>query len=320
MTIPPRLVSIVVPVYDSSVLIELTDRIESALAGQGVSYEIIFVDDGSSEPGVWPTLSRLAAERPAVRAIQLTRNFGQQAATLCGLAEAGGDVVVTLDDDLQHDPADLPRLLGRPDADIVIGQLLGKRHPPLRRAASRVKGLFDRMLIGRPVDIQLSSYRVLSRAVVDGVLAAHPPRPFLPALMFHASRNVVGVPVAHHPRLQGRSGYTWTKMFRVFSNLLINNSALLLRLVGFAGLSCAGASFVMSAIVVYRRLAHSLAVPGWASLMVAQLLIGGLVLVALAVVGEYLLRIVEAAEGRPAFLVRRRAGGAPAGAGQAVAR
>jgi dolichol-phosphate mannosyltransferase/undecaprenyl-phosphate 4-deoxy-4-formamido-L-arabinose transferase len=303
-----RLVSVVVPVFNSTVLHDLADGIAASLQGAGERYEILFVDDGSTDARVWPTLEQLAT-RPEVRAIQLTRNFGQQSATLCGLREARGSVVVTMDDDLQHDPADLPRLLAHPEADIVLAQLLGTRQSAFRRGASSVKGLFDRWLIGRPKGIHLSSYRVLSRAVVDGMSAVRTPNPFLPALMFHVSRTVVGVPVEHHARREGRSGYGARKLLRLFGTLFASSPTAALRLVGSTGAFFAAVSFILTAVIVYRRLAHLIAVPGWASLIAAQMLIGGLLLLGVGAIGEYLIRTVETAEGRPTYFVRRRSGG-----------
>lgn len=142
-----RLVSVVVPVYDSPALEALAEGIGNAFQDRADAYEIIFVDDGSPDERIWPELERLARERKHVRAVQLTRNFGQQAATLCGLREASGDLIITIDDDLQHEPAEIPLLLARADHDIVIGQFGQKEHRLLRRSASRLKGLFDEMVI-----------------------------------------------------------------------------------------------------------------------------------------------------------------------------
>src|SRR6266567_3161592 len=147
---PRRLVSIVVPVYDSPSCEALTEGIEAVFRTLPDEYEIILVDDGSPDARVWPALERLAREHEHVRCLQLTRNFGQQAATLCGLREARGDVMITLDDDLQHDPADIPLLLGGADHDIVIAQFETKEHGFFRRVASRVKGVFDEIVIEKP--------------------------------------------------------------------------------------------------------------------------------------------------------------------------
>jgi dolichol-phosphate mannosyltransferase/undecaprenyl-phosphate 4-deoxy-4-formamido-L-arabinose transferase len=302
-----RLASIVIPVYDSPALELLADGIEEVFRERDEEYEIVFVDDASPDPRIWPALERLAHERGNVRVVQLTRNFGQQAATLCGLREARGDVLITMDDDLQHEPADIPLLLAHADRDIVIGQLRRKEHHFFRRLASRAKGVFDRIVIGKPKGLELSSFRLLSRVVVDGVLAMRTPHPFLPALLFHVSKDVVGVPVSHSRRAAGRSGYTLRKLLRLFSNLVISNSSILLRAAAYTGLLFAAGSFAVAAIVVYRKLAHDIAVAGWTSLFAAVLLIGGLLLVSVGIIGEYLIRIIESSEARPTYVVRRRA-------------
>lgn len=300
--------SIVVPVYDSLVLEELSDRVDAAFRElPDHDYELIFVDDGSPDERVWPLLERLAGERSRVVALQLTRNFGQQAATLCGLRESRGELVVTMDDDLQHDPGDIGLLLARADADIVVAQLGRKHHSVFRRITSRMKGIFDRIIIGKPKKIQLSSFRLLRRTVVDGILEIRTPNPFIPAMMFHVSKRVVGVPVTHHPRRQGKSGYTLIGMIRVFSNLLINNSSLVLRVVGQLGMAFAVVSFATAFYVMYRKLVHGIPVQGWASLFATLLLIGGLLLFGLGIVGEYLVRIIESSETKPTYFVRRRA-------------
>lgn len=301
-----RLVSVVIPVYCSPDLEALTSRIEEAWRGRTDGYEIIFVDDGSPDARTWASLERIARERPHVQAIQLSRNFGQHAATLCGFGEAKGDVIITMDDDLQHDPADIPLLLAESAHDIVIGQLIENKHSLPRRMASTAKSYFDRLILSKPKHVRLSSFRLLSRTVVDGMLSVRTPHPFLPALMFHVSNDVVGVPVQHSARAGGRSGYTLRKLVRLFSELVISNSSILLRFSAYLGLTFSVVSFALAVDVVYRKLVHRIAVQGWASLFAALLLIGGLLLFSVGVVGEYLIRIVESSEGRPMYYVRRR--------------
>lgn len=300
------LVSIVVPVYNSTVLAELADRVEAVFRGRPEDFELIFVDDASPDRRVWPELERLARERMGVRVLQLTRNFGQPAATLCGLREARGDWVVTMDDDLQHRPEDLPALLAGRAHDIVIGQFPRREHGLVKRVGSRVKGVFDRVILRKPRGIRLSSFRLLSRTVVDGVLAIRTPYPFLPALMFYVSRDVAGVEVRHERRREGKSGYTLWKLIALFSNLLISNSSLVLRVVGQVGIGFALVSFGLALTVAWRKVAHGIPVQGWASLFTALLLIGGLLLFSLGIIGEYLIRIVESSEERPTYFVRRR--------------
>ena len=302
------LISVVIPVYNSKVLEELTERIERVFAGRVEQHEVLFVDDFSPDPAVWVTLERIAARYPSVRAVQLTRNFGQHAATICGLREARGEFVITMDDDLEHSPEEIPKLLDMREHDLVVGRFKERQHGLLTRASSRIKGTFDWFILGKPRHIQLTSFRMLSRVVVDGMLAIRTAHPFIPALMLHVTKNVVAVDMDHRRRARGRSSYTFLKRLRLFTDLIIHNSSLVLRVVGQLGLAIAALSFLMAGYIVYRKLQHSIGVLGWASVVTVQLLIGGLLLFSVGVIGEYLVRIIESSEAKPTYFVRRRAG------------
>jgi len=149
---------------------------------------------------------------------------------------------------------------------------------------------------------------MLSRTVVDGMLLINTPHPFIPSLIFHVSQNVAGLEVEHHKRQGAPSGYTFWKLFRIFTNLVINNSSLVLRLVGYLGILLAGVSFLIALLTIYMRLMHEIAIMGWTSLFAALLLIGGLLLFSMGLMGEYLIRIIETSEAKPTFFIRRRTG------------
>ncbi len=303
------LISIVIPVYNSTVTSIMADRVAAVFAGRIEQYELIFVDDCSSDTRVWPVLCHLSLSDPRVRAIQLTRNFGQHAATLCGLREAQGDIVITLDDDLEHNPDEIPKFLALAERDVVLAQFRHQHHSLFNRAASRTKGFFDWLILGKPRHVRFSSYRMLSRVVVDGMLSIRTSHPFIPALILHVTKDLVGVDIAHQPRRDGRSNYTLAKRLRLFSDLVIHNSSLMLRLVGQVGVMLALVSFVIASAVIYRKFMHGRAIQGWTSLMAAELLIGGLLLFGLGIIGEYLFRIIESSDDRPTYFVRRRADG-----------
>ena len=216
--------SIVVPVYNSTGSLEmLGQRIGAVFSGSLKSdYEIIFVDDASPNPLTWPALVRLAATNPHVKAIRLKRNSGQQAATLCGLAESLGRYVVTIDDDLQHRPEDIPLLAARSGHDIVIGQYSGTGRSRLRRLAGGLKSRFDRIFFGVPPSISLTPFRLINRSVIDRLLQINSPFPFVPALLFQVSKDAVGVQVSHDFRSDGISGYTPVKLVRVLACLIFN--------------------------------------------------------------------------------------------------
>ena len=164
--------SIVIPVYNTvTSLTNLVKRIDDTLSPLGVCYEIIFVNDASPNPETWPHLEKLALTHKQVRVVSLMRNFGQQAATLCGFEHAMGDYILTMDDDLQHRPEEIPNLWEERSHDIVIGQFSRKHHSLFKRITSRLKGWFDHILIGKPKNIHLSSFRLLNRSVVDDIVA-----------------------------------------------------------------------------------------------------------------------------------------------------
>ncbi len=305
------LVSIVIPVYNTAkTLPEISRRIDAVFAARSEDdYELIFVDDCSPNIATWPALEQTAADNPRVKIIQLTRNFGQQGATLCGNAEARGDVILTMDDDLQHHPEEIPLFLDQADHDIVIGQFRRKRHNLFKRLTSWIKGWFDYYLIGKPKHLQSTSFRMYSRTVAEGVKMFRTPNPFMPALLYQISKDIVGVEVDHAPREEGKSGYSLGKMIRLFSNLIINNSSFLLRIFAYLGMFLALGSLCMFFVVVYQKLVMGVPIQGWSSLMATILLLGGTIMLIMGIMGEYLLRAIQSSEGNPAFLVRHRRGG-----------
>ncbi len=301
------LYSIVVPVYNSVDSVkELVDRTGAVFADSpGIRHEMVLVDDGSNNPLTWETLCELSRSHPNIVSIQLTRNFGQAAATLSGIAHASGDWIATMDDDLQHRPEDLPLLIAHQEHDVVLGQFSSKKQRLIRRIYSWLKGIVDRIALGRPRGVELTSFRLIRRNIAQAMLEIQTPYPFLGAMILYVTRDLHGVPVTHAPRQIGRSNYSLWTMLRLFSNLVVNNSSLLLRGVGIAGIAVSTASFAYAAYLLIRTLAYGAAVPGWTSVMVSVLSIGGLLLLAVGIVGEYLIRIIDGVEQRPNSFVRQ---------------
>jgi dolichol-phosphate mannosyltransferase/undecaprenyl-phosphate 4-deoxy-4-formamido-L-arabinose transferase len=298
--------SLVIPVYNSvASLGELVARVDKVFKEEiRAEYEVVFVDDNSPNPETWPALEAVYEKWDTVRIVQLSRNFGQQSATLCGVAHATGDYVITMDDDLQHLPEEIPNLVAERKHDIVIAQFKKKKHSLFKRITSRMKAKFDELLIGKPRTIQLSSFRLFNRVVADGVQHISTPYPFLPAMMFYISKDVVGAPATHASRAEGRGNYSLRMLFRLFSNLIISNSSLLLRVVGWAGMAFSAFSVLMASYLVFKKLVYQSIISGWTSLIVAILLVGGLVMFALGIIGEYLIRIIAGVENKPTYFVR----------------
>lgn len=300
--------SIVVPVYNTAQsLVELSERVKEVFTKEiQESYELIFVNDGSPNEKTWPALEQICQNDRSVRAVRLTRNFGQTPATLCGLSESRGEYIITMDDDLQHRPEDIPLLISEQSHEIVIGSFIQKKHNIFKKVTSRIKQYFDRIVLGKPKGIRMTSFRLLSRCVVDGMLSMRTPHPFIPALMFYVSRDVVNVPVKHEQRKEGKTGYSLRKMIQLFSNLLINNSSLLLRFIGYFGVVISFFSFCLGTYFLFKKVYYEINIAGWTSVIVTLLFLGGIFLFALGVIGEYLIRIVQGIEHKPTYLILKK--------------
>lgn len=297
--------SVIIPVYNSvETLEQLAIRIKQVFSNLHLDYEIIMVEDCSPNKNTWQTLRYLAEIDPNVTAIRLSRNFGQQSATLCGFKESTGDYIITMDDDLQHNPEDIPYLLEESQHDIVIGEFLQKKASIFRRITSHLKGYFDTLLIGKPKHIRLSPFRMINRATVNGMLSIKSSNPFIPALMFYVSKDVVGVPIEHRHRREGKSNYTIWRMLGVFNNLIIGNSSFLLKVIGYLGMGIAFFSIIYAVFIFAGQLRNPSPIPGWTSVIVSVLFVGGLLLFSVGIIGEYLIRIITGVESRPSYIIR----------------
>ncbi|MBU1417916.1 MAG: glycosyltransferase [Proteobacteria bacterium] len=299
--------SVIVPVYNSSAtLIAISERIKAFFAERPqVDYELIYVNDSPFSRTTCETLAKLVEENSHVVVIELMKNFGQQEATLCGIEHSCGDYIITMDDDLQHAPEDIALLMNKQHHDVVVAKYKQKKHSRFKCITSSIKGYFDYLLLGKPYQLKLTPFRLISRHVSRLMLERKTSYPFIPALFFSVTDDVVNVELDHYERQEGKGSYTLFKLIKIFSNLLINNSSFLLRLVGYVGISSAFFSFFYGASIIFKKVVYGHTALGWSSIMVAVLFFGGTILFALGVVGEYLIRIIVTAEQRPTYYVRK---------------
>jgi len=302
--------SVVIPCYRSeTILPRLHDRLRAVFEKEGLSYEVIYVNDDSPD-GVGAVLDRLRAADPNhVGVVHLLKNAGQHAALMAGLRHARGDIVITMDDDLQHPPEAIPSLLHAlgPDVDVVYGGADHRRHAAWRNAGSALVRALMVVTIGKPKHLVVSSFRAMRRELVDALCMARSPYLFLDAEIFRATRRAVHIEVPHHPRADGRSTYSLRSLIRLGTNLLFNHSALPLRLISLLGVFAAFVALVFGATIIAKRL---LGIPqqlGWPSLAVLITFFGGFTLFSLGIIGEYLIRIIHQTVARPQFQVRRKA-------------
>ncbi|MGH8084263.1 MAG: glycosyltransferase family 2 protein [Lysobacter sp.] len=293
-----RSVSVVIPVYRSGTQLQaLYDRLQRVLESLSMPWEIILVDDASGDD-TFTRMCELHDRDPRVRLVRFARNAGQQHATLCGLGRARGDYVLTLDDDLQNPPEEIPRFIERMDQgyDLVIGRIEGqKRHSWYRNLGSRTVQSLVASILDKPKHIALSSYRCMSRRAVESIVSFTGAHVYLPALMFNSVPvdRICNIAVDHHERGGGESTYTLRKLLKVASYLLINYSSLPLRVVTVWGFLLSLASLAYAAVVAINVLVNGSAVSGWPTLVVLVSFLSGNIMLCLGILGEYIGRLVQ---------------------------
>lgn len=280
-------------------LAELYARLQPVLDAAAPQWEIVLVDDASGD-GTFDAMQALHQRDARVRLIRFAHNMGQHNAILCGLGRSRGSHVVTLDDDLQNPPEEIPRFLAAIDDghDLVIGRIDGgKKHGWHRNLSSRLVQWLVNKVLGKPRHIALSSYRCMSRRAADAMARHGGAHAYMPAVMFHSVpvERICNIPVAHHPRQHGKSTYTWRKLLRLASYLLINHSSWPLRVVAGWGLAVSAASLAWAAYVIIEVMLHGSAVSGWPSLMVLISFLSGNIMLCIGILGEYIGRLVEQA-------------------------
>jgi undecaprenyl-phosphate 4-deoxy-4-formamido-L-arabinose transferase len=302
---PRPTLSVVVPVLDEAPsLADLHDRLARTLKDVGLPHEIIFVDDGSRD-GSAGVLRDLHARNDAVKVVRFNRNYGQHAAVLAGMERARGDVVVTLDADLQNPPEEIPRLLAAlgDGVDVAGGWRAGRRDPWARRAASWAANRLTSAIVGvrlRDYGCMLRAYR---RSVVDQIVACPGVAQFIPALGASFATGVAEIPVAHEAREHGRSRYGLLRLLRLNFDLLTGFSLLPIQVVSVLGIlvSLMGLGFAL--FLGVRRLLVGPEVEGVFTLFAILFFFVGLHILALGLIGEYVGRIYQEVRRRPRYVI-----------------
>jgi polyisoprenyl-phosphate glycosyltransferase len=300
----PDLVSVVAPVYNEEGTIEeFYTRVCAAL--EGLPFELVLVDDGSSD-GSAMMLERISSTDPRVRIVELSRNFGHQTALTAGLDHASGDAVVMLDADLQDPPELIPRMLDhwRAGCDVVYAV---REH---RAGESRFKlttarwfyRLFDKLA---QVELQHNSgdFRLLDRRPLDALLAMRERNRFLRGMTVWVGYTQTAVPYQRDPRYAGETKYTVSRMLKFSLDAISSFSHRPLQLATLLGFLISTLAFIAIPVVVVLRLAGSY-LPGFSALTIVVLLLGGIELIAIGIIGEYVGRIYDEVKGRPLYLVR----------------
>jgi polyisoprenyl-phosphate glycosyltransferase len=305
--------TIVVPAYKSGAWMdELVARIGAVMEPEAPgAFELLLVNDCSPDAETWPAIRRNAEAYAWVRGFNLLYNVGQFKATLCGMEQARGRFILTMDDDLQHLPEEIPVLIRamreHPSIDCVMGQYIGKKHGLVRNAGSRMVQRILNRLYNKPADIVTTSFRIMPAAFAKSLLLYRIASPQLGPLIVSITKQIMNVPVRHESRKSGGSGYGWVRCLQEASHSVINASIVPLRLFSILGFATAALAFVAALGYFIRWALGGIGMAGFTSLILAIMYFSGMILAGIGVLGEYIGRIIQELTGMPRYHIRDRA-------------
>lgn len=303
------MLSVVVPVYRSAeILPELIAELEPVLRGLDQPFEVLLVNDGSPDDSD-AVIARLAAEHAWIRPLSMMRNYGQHNALLAGIRAAQGETIVTIDDDLQHPPSEIPTLLAKlaEGHDVVYGMPAREPHGLWRGAASRLVKLGLKITLGAETARMVSAFRAFRAELRDAFARYHSPYVSIDVLLTWGTTRFAGVRVRHDARRRGASGYTLRKLIVHTLNMTTGFSTVPLRLASYMGFACTafGLGVLAWAVGRYLYLGGTTA-PGFPFLASTLAIFSGAQLFALGIIGEYLARMHYRTMEKPPYAIRAR--------------
>lgn len=311
-------ISFVIPCYRSentigTVVQEIHETMAAKAAeSQNVSsscydYEIILVNDCSPD-NVWNVIKDLAAKDPKIKGICLAKNFGQHCALMAGYANATGDYVVSLDDDGQTPASETFKLVDKLEEgfDVVYGYYEHAAQHLFRRFGSWTNKKMAEAIIGQPKTLKTTSFFIMRKFIADEIVRYSHPFAYISGLVFRATKNLGNVAVSHRNRLEGESGYTITGLIALWVNGFTAFSVKPLRVATFIGILCAIIGLAAGIFVVYQKLVSPEMPVGYTSILASLLFIGGMIMLLLGLIGEYVGRIYISINQSPQYVVRER--------------
>lgn len=306
-------VSFVIPCYRSAqTLPGVVEELQTAMeAMQEYDYEVILVNDCSPDD-TFEVIRRLSGENRRIRGINLARNFGQHSALMAGFRYGEGDIVVCLDDDGQTPAREVGKLLAgiRQGADVVYAKYNQKHHSGFRNWGSRINERMTRVMLGKPKDLYLSSYFAARRFVIEEVKRYENAYPYVIGLVLRTTGNIVNVEVTHRERAAGESGYTLGKLLALWFNGFTAFSVKPLRIATISGALCAMAGFLYGIYTIVKKIFINPPglVTGFSALMSVLVFMGGMLMLMLGLVGEYMGRMYISMNNSPQYVIREMTG------------
>ncbi|MBD5470226.1 MAG: glycosyltransferase family 2 protein [Lachnospiraceae bacterium] len=304
-------ISFVIPCYRSehtieAVVAEIMDTMKGLAAYE---YDIMLVNDCSPDH-TYEVIKRICEKNNNITGISLAKNFGQHAALMAGLRKSDGDIVVCLDDDGQTPANEVGGLLDAIErgSDVVYASYDSKKHSAFRNFGSHINNIMTRIMLGKPKDLQVTSYFAAKRFVVDSMLAYEHSYPYVIGLVLRATKNITNVPVHHRSRAVGDSGYTMRKLLSLWFNGFTAFSILPLRIATATGVFFAVAGFIYGVYTIIKKFVNPAVPMGFSSLMAAVVFIGGMLMIMLGLIGEYIGRIYISINKSPQYVIREETG------------
>lgn len=298
-------ISIVVPVYKSQDCIEaLVNRVEECLSE--FEFELILVNDGSPDKS-WVKIKKAGESRKWLKGINLRKNAGQDNAIMAGFSKANGEYIIVMDDDLQHDPDDIPKLvqeLENTDTDICFAKFKKKYHKFWKNLGSWFNGKMAEIIIDKPPHIYLSPFKVIRKEIIDEIIRYTGPFPYVDGILFSITQNVSQIEVEHHERHKGTSNYNLAKSMSVWLKLMTCFSVFPLRIATYLGILSSISGFLLALYYLVEYFVIHNTVEGWTSLVIITLVLSGIILLALGAIGEYVGRSYIQLYRKPQYSIR----------------
>ncbi len=304
-------ISFVIPCYRSEHTIEtVVNEIKGKMEELNkYDYEIILVNDCSPD-ATFSVIRRLCVENSNIIGINHAKNFGQHAALMAGFHFVSGDIVVCLDDDGQTPANEVDKLLDKIEEgyDVVYAEYENKQHSGFRNWGSHVNKVMTEVMLNKPKELYISSYFATKKFIVDEMLNYKGAYPYVIGLVLRTTKNICNVKVNHRERMEGESGYSLKKLFGLWMNGFTSFSILPLRIASYGGALIAMIGFIFAIYVVVLKFTSSYRVLGWSSMISVLLILGGLILLVLGLIGEYVGRIYISINNSPQYVIKEVVG------------
>lgn len=300
-------ISIVIPCYYSSKTIgTVLDGISETMMNRAYdNYEIILINDGSCDE-TFQVISDYAMRDSHVVAVDLSRNFGQHSALMAAYSLVTGDYVLGMDDDGEHNPAEMFKLIDKLEEgyDYVCAELIGSDHSFYKKLGSKVNDWMVTNCIGKPKNAIFSSYYVMRRYVVDQIVKSHNPRPYIGGMIVSVTKKMASVPIHHCARLSGKSGYRLKNSIDLWINGVTAYSVVPLRIATMLGFGFSALGILVSIYHIIRKLLHPEILAGFTSIISCVLIVGGVNMLLMGMIGEYVGRIYMLNNQIPQYVIK----------------